>query len=202
LSVSAIEHWKIAGSYYETCNCEAVCPCRRQNGNPGGRSTFQACQFLLSWKIASGFADEVDLNGLHVAMAGFYDNAVPKGPWTIVLYVDERAGAAAFDALSSIFIGKSGGTILFTANIADVFAVRRAQLRLDHTEDHQRIWVRDFASGEVERRADVEGTVTCGIPGHEHPGVESVARSSVSDGQLQWAYEGRCGFATDFDYHS
>jgi hypothetical protein len=200
--VGAIEHWKLAGSYYETCNCQAVCPCRRLNGNPGRRSTFQRCQFLLSWKIESGFADEVDLKGQLVAMAGFYDNAVPKAPWTIVLYIDERAHTAAFDALSSIFLGKSGGTVPFTANIADVLAVRRAELRLDHSEDHQRIWIRDFASATVEKRADVEGTVTCGIPGHEHPGVESVARSSVNDGQLNWAYEGRCGFATDFDYRS
>lgn len=200
--MSVIEHWKIAGSYYESCNCEAVCPCRRIDGNPGRKSTYQLCQFLLSWKIESGFADAIILDGLHVAMAGFYDNAISKAPWTIVLYVDDRASEAAFDALSSIFVGKSGGTILFTANIADVLAVRRAELRLDHADDHQRIWVRDFASAAVERRADVEGKVTCGIPGHEHAGVESVARASVHDGELNWAYQGRCGFATDFEYHS
>ena len=194
--------WQIAGSYYETCNCFALCPCRRLDGKPGGKSTFRACQFLLSWHIKRGFADDVDLAGTNVAIAGFYDNEVHGNPWTIVLYLDERASQPAFDALSDIFTGKGGGNILFTARIADVLAVRVAELTFDHTTDQERIVVRDFASGEVERRADVEGTVSCGIPGHDHPGVESVARSRVEDGVLSWAYEGRCGFATDFDYHS
>ena len=194
--------WRIAGSYYETCNCFAVCPCRRLNGQPGGKSTFRACQFLLSWNVTSGFADEIDLAGLKVAMAGFYENDVDKKPWTIVLYIDERASGPAFDALSGIFCGKFGGNILFTANIADVLAVRRAELSFDHTKDAERIVVRDYAAGEVERRAEVEGTVSCGIPGHDHLGVESVARSRVADGALNWEYEGRCGFATDFEYHS
>jgi len=194
--------WQIAGSYYETCNCFAVCPCRRLNGKPGGNATFRLCQFLLSWKVMRGFADDVELAGLNVAMAGFYDNDVAKKPWTIVLYIDERASGPAFEALSGIFCGKFGGNILFTANIADVLAVRRAELMFDHAADAERITVRDFASGEVERRAEVEGTVSCGIPGHDHLGVESVARARVKDGVLDWAYEGRCGFATDFDYHS
>ena len=63
--------WRVAGTYYETCNCDAVCPCRRLNGKPGGRSQYELCQFLLSWRIDSGAADDVDLSGRLVAMAGF-----------------------------------------------------------------------------------------------------------------------------------
>ena len=48
--------WSVAGSYYESCNCEAVCPCRRLNGRPGGNSTYGICQFLLSWDILRGKA--------------------------------------------------------------------------------------------------------------------------------------------------
>ena len=29
--------WHIAGSYYEVCNCEAICPCRRSDGRMSGR---------------------------------------------------------------------------------------------------------------------------------------------------------------------
>ncbi len=200
--MSEADKWRIAGTYYETCNCEAVCPCRRQDGKPGRDPTYRVCQFLLSWEIISGFAGGIDLAGRSVAMAGFYDKAVAGAPWTVALYIDEGAGAAAFDALSGIFLGKRGGNILFTANIAEVVAVRAAELRLDHTKNHERISVRDFASGEVEKLARVDGTVTCAIPGHDHPGVESVSRSSVDDRQLVWAYEGQCGFASDFDYRS
>jgi hypothetical protein len=135
-------------------------------------------------------------------MAGFYDSDEKGSPWTVALYIDQSAGDAAFDALSAIFLGKRGGNILFTSNIFDVIAVRRAEIKLDHTKRRERISVNEFASAEVEKLAEYEGTVTCGIPGHSHPGEESVSRSRVTDQGLEWAYEGRCGFATDYDYCS
>jgi hypothetical protein len=33
-----VTEWQIAGRYFESCNCDAICPCRRINGVPGGRS--------------------------------------------------------------------------------------------------------------------------------------------------------------------
>lgn len=49
--------------------------------------------------------------------------------------------------------------------------------------------------------ADAAGPVSCGIPGHDHPGREVTADIlRVSDGPLQWEVHGRCGFATDFAY--
>jgi hypothetical protein len=71
-----------------------------------------------------------------------------------------------------------------------------------NSKRRERIAVREFASAEVEREADYQGTVTCGIPGHDHPGEESASRSRVADERLEWAYEGRCGFATKYDYRS
>ena len=28
--------WAVSGSYYEVCNCEAICPCRRHGARKGG----------------------------------------------------------------------------------------------------------------------------------------------------------------------
>jgi hypothetical protein len=194
--------WRIAGSYYETCNCMAVCPCRRLNGRPGGRSTYGICQGLLSWWILRGDFNGHDLSGRRVAMALTYDNDEPGSPWRIVLYVDDAASPAAEAALQAIFSGRAGGTIRFTSEIGDVVAMRKAAIELVHRTGQESIAVRGFASGEVQRAMDVDGTVTCGIPGHDHLGVESISRSQVEDGPLSWSYEGRCGFATDFEYHS
>src|SRR5689334_24643889 len=44
----ALPIW-IRGSYFESCNCDAICPCRRINGVPGGRSTHGICLGVLSW---------------------------------------------------------------------------------------------------------------------------------------------------------
>jgi hypothetical protein len=34
--MDTMQPWSIAGSYYEVCNCEAICPCRRSRGEKGG----------------------------------------------------------------------------------------------------------------------------------------------------------------------
>ena len=80
--------WRIAGSYFESCNCEAICPCRRIDGVPGGRSTYGECLGVLSWVIEDGRADDISLDGLKVALATRYHDDEPGSPWRFVLYVD------------------------------------------------------------------------------------------------------------------
>jgi hypothetical protein len=45
--------------------------------------------------------------------------------------------------------------------------------------------------------------VSCGIPGHEHPGQEIRAETfRYQDPPLDWDVRGKCGFFTDFAYSS
>jgi hypothetical protein len=104
--------WQISGSYFESCNCEAICPCRKINGVPGGRSTYGECLGVLSWVIAEGHADDLSLKGLKVALATRYHDDEPGSPWSFVMYVDSQAGAAQREALEGIFTGRLGGDAL------------------------------------------------------------------------------------------
>jgi len=194
--------YRIEGSYYEACNCEAICPCRRQNQVAGGLSTYGVCDFLLSWLIRKGDAGGVDLTGCKVCMAGSYRDDVAGKPWSVMIYVSDQADDQQCDALSRIFRGQSGGSITFTSAIAEVLGVRRARIELDHTSGSERIRLADIGSAEVVRAVDYEGTVSCGIPGHDRPGQESVSSLRLKDGVFDWTYEERCGFATDFAYWS
>jgi len=193
--------WSVSGSYYESCNCEAVCPCRRLNGKPGGDSTYGLCQFLLSWDVQRGEAGGVGLAGRQVVMAGFYSDAEPGKPWSIKLYIDEQAEPEPYRELERIFLGQAGGNMPFTGNIATVVDVQRAKISLLHEAGRESIRVGELGASAVARRADYEGRITCGIPGHDRPGTEYVASVAVRDGPLQWDYEERCGFASDFHFH-
>ena len=201
--MTVLADWAVAGPYFEACTCEAICPCRRVGDMPGGRSTYGICDFALGWTVERGHADGIDLSGFEVVMAGSYDDDEPGSPWRVSLYIDERANAEQFGALEAIFLGRAGGMTLenFARFIGEVYAVNRARIEIDHTPDRRSIeaggWV------EVRERAPVETTLTvsCGIPGHDHPGTEVVAeRLAVSDGALRFAVSGRCGFASDFAY--
>ncbi len=202
----ALAPWSVAGSYFEACNCEAICPCRRVGDREGGRSTYGHCDFALSWLIERGSAAPgLDLGGRQVVLAGSYDDATKASPWRVVLYVDETADPAAQRALADIFLGRAGGTTLrnFARAIGEVHAVRPARIRLDHTAAAQSIEVPSAV--RVRARAPVVSAepVSCGIPGHDQPGQELLADVlAVDAGQLRWTVEGRCAFAATFAYRS
>lgn len=203
-NVVTVQAWQVRGSYYEVCSCDAICPCRRQGGRQGGKSTYGVCDFGLSWQIKAGHADQVDLSGLAVVMAGSYSDE-PKTPWSVALYIDERATPQQHQALTSIFLGRAGGGTFgnFAKAIGEVYAVRVARIHLDHTPNRERMRAGEFVVASTARPVSTGETVTCGIPGHDRPGQEIVAETfRVSDAPLKWEITGRCGFATTFDYSS
>lgn len=192
--------YHIAGSYYEACNCDAICPCRRQGDIRGSRSTYGDCDFLLSWRITKGHLGSVDLSGLNVSIAGTYNDDVGDDIWSVFIYIDNTASIPQFDALSEIFRGNLGGNLGVTANFSTVLGVKSAEILLDHTVGAETIHVGTSASAHVVRGYEFDGRVSCGIPGHDHPGQESVSSLTVQDAPLAFSYSERCGFATDFAY--
>ncbi len=168
---------------------------------PGGDSVYGLCQFLLSWHIKDGFSDGVDLSGRQVVMAGFYRDSDPGQPWTIKLFIGQEASLKQCQQLERIFLGRAGGNIAFTSNIGTIVDVEAAAISLVHEPGHESIRLAHLGASQVARRANFDGTVSCAIPGHDHPGTEYVAGLSINDGQFQWDYEERCGFATDFRHH-
>jgi hypothetical protein len=196
--------WFVKGSYFEACNCEAICPCRRVGEGQGGRSTYGHCDFALSWFVEEGRFGDLDLAGFNVVLAGTYNDDEPRAPWRVALYVDERASAAQQKALGDIFLGRVGGTPLrnFAAAIREVYAVKPARIQLEHEHGKQRIHVSE--SVEVAARDQVSSgeRITCGIPGHDQPGIEWTADMRVDEGRLQFDETARAAFASDYDYRS
>jgi hypothetical protein len=197
--------WAIAGSYFEGCNCEAICPCRRVGERAGGRSTYGICQFALSWQISQGSAGGLRVDDLAVVMAGWYDDDEPGSPWRVSLYLDQRASQEQQEALAAIFLGRAGGTTFrnFAAAIGTVHAVRPARIVLSHVPRRWSIRADTYLTVRAETPVDAPAPVACGIPGLDRPGQEVIADTfRVSDAPLSWDLHGRCGFATDFSYSS
>ena len=200
--------WRVRGSYFEGCNCEAICPCRSAGGRPGGPSSYGECFGALSWHVHEGFADAVDLSGLRTVLSiRYHDDVEPSTRWEVVLYVDDRADEARQCALADIFLGRAGGRVaeLYGPAIGKVHAVRRAKIDLEHVAPRKRIDVLGYLTVEAEDAASAPNDVRCGIPGYDHPGTElhgDVLHSE--DPALRWAVRGRrnAAFATDFDYAS
>jgi hypothetical protein len=197
--------WAIRGSYFESCNCEAICPCRRIDGVPGGRSTYGECLGVLSWVIEDGRADDVICAGLRVALATRYHDDEPGSPWSFVMYVDARAGSAQRDALAGIYSGRLGGDALkhfpWAWKHSVQLGVRQAEIEVSHEPRRQWLRIRDHVSVRIRDVYAGGERVTCVIPGHEETGEELVADElRVDDGPLRFEFRGNCGYAARFDY--
>jgi hypothetical protein len=197
--------WRIRGTYFESCNCDAICPCRRIDGVPGGRSTHGECLGVLTWLIEEGAADGTDVSGLPVALASRYSDDEPGSPWTWLLYLDRHASSEQRAALESIFTGRLGGDaerhFPWAWKASELVAVRPVEIEVDHTRRRQRLRIRDRLSVRIRARYDGDETVTCVIPGHHQAGEELVADELVvEDGPLAFSYRGVCGYSSVFDY--
>jgi len=197
--------WHVRGSYFESCNCDPICPCRRIDGAAGGRSTHGVCTGVLSWLIEEGEAAGTDLAGLAVAMAIRYYDDEPGSPWTWILYLDERASDEQHEALEAIFTGRLGGDaeshFPWVWKASYPLAVRRVAIEVDHTRRRQWLRIRNRVTVMIRDRFSGESAVTCVIPGHDRGGEELVADALlVSDRPLAFFHSSTCGYAATFSY--
>ena len=197
--------WQIRGTYVESCNCDAICPCRKVDGVPGGRSTHGECLGVLSWLIEDGRADGTDLSGQAVALAIRYGDDEPGSPWTWILYLDAGASPDQRAALEGIYTGALGGDaerhFPWAWKASELFAVRPVAIDVDHTRRRQWLRIRDHVSVRIRDRYDEQGTVTCVIPGHDRAGEELLTDElTVEDGPLAFNYRGTCGYGSTFEY--
>ena len=100
--------WNVSGDYYETCNCDYVCPC--VPGNLAGKHTKGDCVFVMVFHVNQGRHGNVSLDGLNwVAIGRAPGPTMADGNIAVGLIVDERASQAQRDALTQIGSGQGGG---------------------------------------------------------------------------------------------
>lgn len=101
--------WKITGEYFESCNCEVLCPCLLSNAQ--ARPTDGHCDVVVAVHVDRGAFGSTDLAGLNAALAAYTPGAMAEGNWTVAIYVDERGTAEQRAGLAAILAGQSGGPL-------------------------------------------------------------------------------------------
>ncbi len=197
--------WGIEGTYLETCNCDAICPCRTVGGRRGGRSTHGICFGALSWLIEQGKWGSLDLSGLAAVLVCGYDDDEPGSPWRVLLLVDDRGTPAQRNAIADILLGRAGGTPLrqfpWAWKESEVLGVHAVPMQVDHRRGSG--WFR--AGGQVTVRiagpVPDQELVSCVIPGHDRPGRELYAELlELAAGPFRARLSGVCAFETTFSY--
>lgn len=97
--------WRIAGDWWDLCNCAVGCPCVF-----GSDPTHGFCEGVLTWLIREGHYGEVELGGnLAVVLVIHFEGNVLEKNREFGFLIDERADPQQRGALRSIFTGEAGG---------------------------------------------------------------------------------------------
>jgi len=204
-TAAVLTPWRIRGAYFESCNCEAICPCRMVGGVKGGRSTHGICFGVLSWLVADGHAGDLDLTGLAAAFVIRYDDDEPGSPWSFVVHVDERGSEAQQQALAAILTGELGGEAVlrlpWVSKPSELLDVRASPIEIEDGPAGHELRVGRAVELRASRPFETDEVVACGIPGYDHPGTELLADELVvDDAPFAWELSGNCAFASPFDY--
>ena len=190
--------YRVRGSYFESCNCEAICPCRKIGSTRGGRSTYGECYGVLSWAIESGSVDGIEVGGLSVVLVYRYDDDEPGSPWSLVLHVDEDADRKQAAALKWLFLDGLH-RLPWIRKARHLIGVRDSRIEIDGTA----IAIGTAVAVRASQRFETDLPVACGVPGYDRKGYEMIADElRVADDPFEWELRGTCAFASDFDYAS
>ena len=194
--------WKLKGTYFETCNCDAACPCVFLSP-----PTRDDCTVLVAWHIAQGHYDKVDLDGLNVALAVYAPGTMVETRWTAAAYLDDKASAEQDAALHAIFGGKAGGhPAVLTSFIGEMLGARSVPMHFHSEGRRTSLSIPGIAEAAIDL-LEGQGGVPVTISGHPlaiAPGeAAQVGRSRhfrLADYNWRWELSGRTAFVSPFTY--
>ncbi|MDP6805729.1 MAG: DUF1326 domain-containing protein [Rhodospirillales bacterium] len=99
--------WRLEGDYFETCNCDFLCPCPESHLR--ARPTRDQCIAAMAFKIDKGRFNDVSLDGLAFVVVLRTPGPMFEGGWTLGVIIDEQADDTQREALGTIASGKVGG---------------------------------------------------------------------------------------------
>ena len=98
--------WRIAGSYFETCSCDVVCPC---TASLALGATNDYCRVVLVFNIKDGEIEGVEVSGLTVAAVADTPKVMSDGNWRLGVFIDVTASDEQAGKLGGVFSGALGG---------------------------------------------------------------------------------------------
>ena len=172
----AIPVWKVSGQYYETCNCDFVCPCV-----PGGMTVSPSkgsCNFAMAFEVSHGTYGTVSLDGLGFIVLGFTPGMMANGDWSVGLIADERASAEQTEAITAIASGAAGGPMAALSGLIGKFlGVQAAPIRFDRAGAKWSVKASDFVdmAAEGAKGLNPDATEPMHLDNTGHPAADRFA---------------------------
>lgn len=196
--------WRMEGTYFESCSCDAVCPCTWSGLT--ARATQDRCRALLAYHIADGDIDGVNVSGLTFALFLDTPALMGEGNWRVGAFLDAAANDEQAAKLGEVISGQAGGPLAMLAPlITEMLGVERVPI--DYKEqgrvhslrigDAAELTVEDFVAGE-----NVEPVKLTNIfhPSGSTLTVAPAAAARMSTFGIDWGRAGESGFSAPFSW--
>jgi hypothetical protein len=194
--------WNIAGSYFETCSCDVICPC---TASLSLGATLDRCKVVLVFNVKSGEVDGTDVSGVTVAAVADTPKVMSEGNWRLGVVIDEAASDEQAEKLGGVFSGALGGPMeALSPLIGEALGVERLPIEVHEDGLKHSIRVGEEIDFEIEDVVPfgIETGEPAKITGVFHPvgsefTISRATRSKINAFGIQ--YEGKAGFsASDF----
>jgi hypothetical protein len=191
--------WQIAGTYFETCSCDVVCPCTASLAL-GADNDY--CRVTLVFNVAEGDVDGTDVGGLTVAAVADTPKVMTDGNWRLGVFIDDAASPEQAEALGGVFSGALGGPMeALGPLIGENLGVERAPIEVREDGLTHSVRIGDAIDFEIEDVVPfgVESGEPARLTGIFHPAgseltIARATRSSISAFGIE--FEGKSGFSS------
>jgi hypothetical protein len=191
--------WRLAGTYFETCSCEVVCPC---TASLALGADYDRCKVVLVFNVRDGDVEGTDVSGLTVAAVADTPKVMSEGNWRLGVFIDANASDQQAQALGGVFSGQLGGPMAALGPlVSENLGVERAPIEVREEGLLHSVRIGDAVDFEIEDIVPfgVESGEPARLTGIFHPAgseltISKATRSNISAFGVE--YEGKAGFSS------
>jgi hypothetical protein len=196
--------WRMDGTYFESCSCDAVCPCTWSGLT--AKATNDRCLALLAYHVGAGEIDGVDVSGLSFALFLDTPPVMAEGNWRVGVFLDAAAGDEQAAKLGEVLSGQAGGPPAMLAPlISEMLGVERLPIEYKDDGRVHSIRIGDAAALTVEDFAAGSNDEPVRLVNVFHPSNTTLTVAPASSARLstfgvEWGRPGESGFSAPFSW--
>jgi hypothetical protein len=195
--------YRLEGTYYESCNCEVVCPCSATSLVLP--ADYDRCTVVLGFGIASGEVDGVRVDGCGAAMVVDAPKQMTDGGWRVGLFID-GATEEQREKLVSVFSGAQGGpAAAFGPLVGELLGVEYSPIEVYDDGLIHGIRVGEAIDLEVHEFGGADKETAMALTNVAHPAnttltVAQAKRGSINAFGIEVDTKGKNGHAARFSW--
>lgn len=196
--------WSLSGTYFENCNCDAICPCTWSGFQH--EATHDRCLAFLTFHVEEGQIDDTDVSGRTFALVIDSPAVMAQGSWKVGVLLDDGADEQQVEGFHRVLSGQAGGVpAMLQPLIAEVVGLEQVPVSFEKVDGQHRATFGDAASLRVdETYATEDSSGPVRLTNVFHPANDTLTMARGAEGNRVDAFgvsfegAGTSGFAAPF----